>query len=104
MNVKRVGTCWNCSENLSDGNFGRQDECPGCLKETRVCRNCFFYDPLCYNSCREIQAERVAEKEKTTFCDFFRSVPPSSAPRSGPRSKKSTDTPRQAAEALFKSK
>ena len=100
MHVKHQGTCWNCGENISDKGYGRQDECSGCHRETRVCRNCFLYDPLCYNSCREIQAERVVEKEKANFCDFFKSSPPSSSLRS----KKVVNTPRQAAEALFKSK
>ncbi|MEO5340419.1 MAG: hypothetical protein H7837_07880 [Magnetococcus sp. MYC-9] len=59
-----------------------------------------MYDPLCYNACREIQAERVVEKEQSNFCEFFKAVPPASQPR--PR--KPVDQSRQAAEALFKSK
>ena len=100
IHVNRTGTCWNCGESLAVENFGRQDGCPSCHRDTRVCKNCFLYDPLCYNSCREIQAERVVEKEQANFCDFFKAVPPSS----NPRPRKPVDTSRQAAEALFKLK
>ena len=34
--------------------------------------NCDFYDAGAYNQCREPQAERVLEKEKGNFCDYFR--------------------------------
>ena len=103
MHAKHIGTCWNCKETLGDDHFGRQDVCPHCQQETRVCKNCFFYDPLCYNACREIQAERIVDKEKANFCDFFRSVPPTSGTRLK-KIPKPAGTPRQAAEALFKTK
>jgi len=32
---------------------------------------CSFYDRTVYNECRESQAERVVEKEKSNFCDYF---------------------------------
>jgi hypothetical protein len=35
------------------------------------CLNCTFYDPSAYNGCREPQAERVLDKVKGNFCDFF---------------------------------
>lgn len=36
-----------------------------------VCFNCKFYDKGSYNECREPQAERVVEKSKANFCDYF---------------------------------
>ena len=33
--------------------------------------NCLFYEVDSYNDCREPQAERVADKEKSNFCDYF---------------------------------
>jgi hypothetical protein len=51
---------------------GRRDECPGCRTDLRVCLNCAFYDPARANACMEPQAERVQEKEKANYCDFFR--------------------------------
>jgi hypothetical protein len=32
---------------------------------------CFFYDPQVYNECKETNAERVVEKEKANYCDYF---------------------------------
>jgi hypothetical protein len=32
---------------------------------------CQFYDPNTYNQCKEPIAERIVEKEKANFCDFF---------------------------------
>jgi len=33
---------------------------------------CKFYDPKSYNECKEFQADRVADKEKANFCDYFK--------------------------------
>lgn len=41
-----------------------------------VCRNCAHHDTSAYNECREPQADRVLEKERSNFCDYF-------TPRSG---------------------
>lgn len=32
---------------------------------------CTFYDQNSYNDCREPSADRVVEKEKSNFCDYF---------------------------------
>lgn len=50
---------------------GRRESCPKCGADLHCCRNCRFYDPTVYNECRETQAERVVEKEKSNFCDYF---------------------------------
>ncbi|MEN6508059.1 MAG: hypothetical protein ABFD63_04640 [Smithella sp.] len=34
--------------------------------------NCVFYERGVYNDCRENQAERVVDKNRSNFCDFFR--------------------------------
>jgi hypothetical protein len=36
-----------------------------------VCRNCAFYAAGAYNDCREPCAERVVDKERANFCEFF---------------------------------
>ncbi|MBI4411014.1 MAG: hypothetical protein HY541_00835 [Deltaproteobacteria bacterium] len=36
-----------------------------------ICKNCEFYDRAAYNECSEPQAERVLDKEKSNFCDYF---------------------------------
>ena len=46
--------------------------CPKCDADLHCCRNCTFYDLNAYNNCRESQAERVVDKEKANFCDYFR--------------------------------
>jgi hypothetical protein len=50
----------------------RNDVCPFCRADLRCCINCAFYDERSYNQCREPQAERVLEKERSNFCDYFR--------------------------------
>jgi len=32
---------------------------------------CVHYDEIAYNQCRESSADRVVDKEKANFCDFF---------------------------------
>ncbi len=50
---------------------GRRDTCPHCHVDLHACRQCGFYDPRVYNECREPQAERVLDKERSNFCDYF---------------------------------
>ena len=33
--------------------------------------NCRFYDSSAYNDCSEPAADRVVEKDKANFCDYF---------------------------------
>jgi len=49
----------------------RHDTCPGCGRDLRCCKQCKFYDPRAYNECREVLAERVVDKERANFCDYF---------------------------------
>jgi len=50
---------------------GFRDECEGCGRALHVCRNCGFYDTSYNNACRETQAERVVDKERFNFCEYF---------------------------------
>ncbi len=36
-----------------------------------ACLNCEFYDPTCHNECRETMAERVVDKDRANFCEYF---------------------------------
>lgn len=64
--------CHHCKKEIPIlGIVGRRDECPFCRNDLHVCKNCQHYDEKSYNECREPQAERVLEKEKSNFCDFF---------------------------------
>ncbi len=51
---------------------GFRDECPQCDRPLHVCLNCGFYDPAYNNQCRETQAERVVDKDRFNFCEYFR--------------------------------
>ena len=50
---------------------GRAETCPVCNADLHCCCNCEFSDPGTYNDCRETQAERVLEKDRSNFCDYF---------------------------------
>jgi len=65
-------TCHHCKTKIAPDFFiGRQGQCPSCGADLHCCLNCSFYDASIYNECREIQAERVLEKNRANFCDFF---------------------------------
>ncbi|HXW83111.1 MAG TPA: hypothetical protein VEJ86_01795 [Candidatus Binataceae bacterium] len=64
--------CWHCGREIPTiDRVGLRDDCPACGRSLHVCRNCDFYDPAYNNQCRETQAERVVDKERANFCDYF---------------------------------
>ncbi len=65
-------TCARCGAALPDGPVSRRDACPSCRADLHACVQCEFYAPGAYNDCREPQAERVIDKERSNFCDYFR--------------------------------
>jgi hypothetical protein len=70
---KKLSTCFRCGAelNFQDHTPGRRDSCNTCGADVHVCKNCSHYDPKAYNECKEPQAERVVEKERSNFCDYF---------------------------------
>src|SRR6185312_11198258 len=92
------GACWHCGAELSLLDYGRADSCSKCGRDTRVCKGCFFYDKMSNNECREPQADRVVDKEKSNFCDYFKPGNPKG------QSAPAKDALNAAAEALFKKK
>lgn len=90
--------CWSCGKQIELNNFHRQDSCQSCGRDTHVCKNCEHYDRAYNNECRESSADRVVEKERSNFCDYFK---PSD--RAGGNAKSANDL-KSAAEALFKKK
>lgn len=92
------GICWNCSQELTALDYHRADTCTKCGKDTRVCKNCIFYDINYNNHCKENQADRNVEKEKANFCDYFKA-----SGRAGGHTK-TQDQMKAAADALFKKK
>jgi hypothetical protein len=95
--------CYKCQAvtQLIDARVGRRDECASCHQDLRVCLNCEFYDVSRRYECREDITERVADKDKATFCDHFR--PRSSLDSEQPATDPKTEALRRA-EALFKKK
>lgn len=51
--------------------IGLKEECPFCYASLHCCKMCKFYDITAYNECRETSADRIVEKEKANFCDYF---------------------------------
>ncbi len=96
MTYNKGGNCWNCGAELTAIDYGRNDSCPKCGRDTKACKGCEYYDPSYNNQCRENQAERVVDKERSNFCDYF--IP---ASRKGAGAKSAADM-KAAAEALFK--
>jgi len=50
---------------------GRREICSFCGADLHCCLNCAFHEIGAYNDCREPQAERVIEKNRSNFCDYF---------------------------------
>lgn len=71
MGVKTA--CFSCKREIefSDKKIGLREECPHCGADMHSCKACDFYDVKAYNECREPSADRVTEKERANFCDYF---------------------------------
>jgi len=63
--------CHKCGAAVELETVGRRDECQACGSDLHVCLNCGFYAPDRANECFEPQVERVREKDRSNFCDFF---------------------------------
>jgi len=92
-------TCYKCKKELRiDKIVGRKDACFFCLADLRCCLNCRHYDQSLYNQCRESQADRVLDKERSNFCDLFSF----NESRPDVKTKEGKETTRDNLEALFK--
>lgn len=94
--------CWSCNSPFSlnlNTQVSRQDACPKCARDIKVCKNCQFYDPGAQWECRETISDRVSDKEKANFCDSFKL-----AKRGGAANRQSPSAAdlKAKAEALFK--
>jgi hypothetical protein len=90
--------CAACQKEIPiDLRIGRRDLCPFCGADLHCCFNCVFFERGAYNDCRESQAERVLEKNRANFCDFFRFKETTSAAAG-----RSGTSPKDKLEALFR--
>jgi len=99
--------CWKCGHRVETSErIGFHAHCSQCDRPLHVCRDCSFYDPAYNNQCRETMAERVVDKERSNFCEYFAPKAGTAAASSTPAS--SRPPPERAArerlDALFKKK
>ncbi|MCL2094239.1 MAG: hypothetical protein FWH12_08640 [Treponema sp.] len=61
--------CWYCGSSIKDPEpIGRQLRCPDCGKDLRSCMHCRHN---LKDGCKEAQAEKIQDKERANFCDWF---------------------------------
>lgn len=89
------GNCWHCGQSLTERDYAREANCPGCGRPTHVCRNCRYYDTGRPNACAEPVADPIADKTRANFCGYFEALA-QTASGSG-----DDDALRQAADDLF---
>ena len=91
--------CVFCGKKVPvEGKINRRDTCPHCQRDLRCCKQCKFFDQHAYNECKEVMAERISDKERSNFCDYF--VPKGSKEISGVVYR--TREAKEALEALFR--
>ena len=91
--------CHTCKNSITVNKVvSRKDVCPFCQADLRCCLNCRFHDMVIYNQCREPQADRVLDKDRSNFCDYFKF----SDSNSPIKSQDKGDTVRNKLEDLFK--
>ena len=67
--------CFKCNYELEleiNNDLSRSEECPKCGSGLRCCKMCTHYNTNVYNECTEPMADRITEKEKPNFCDYFK--------------------------------
>lgn len=65
-----MNKCYFCGAESSEKIY-RNSLCSSCGKDLKVCLNCVHYNKQSNNQCREPQAERVTDKDRSNFCDYF---------------------------------
>lgn len=99
--AKKMNCCF-CSETIAiEQKISRRDTCPRCDRDLRCCKQCHFFDPHAYNECREVAAERIVDKGRANFCDFY--VPKGEKVGRGGSANRTKEA-KAALEALFKKK
>jgi len=64
--------CHGCGAPIGQGDpVPREASCPACGRDLRCCRNCRHWDERASDECRETEAERVTEKWRRNFCEYF---------------------------------
>lgn len=74
MALESKAHCYKCQtpfEFEPTGKVARSCECSSCKANLRCCKMCKFFEPSAYNECREPVAERILDKQKANFCEYF---------------------------------
>ncbi len=96
-----MANCFSCGKEVKIlGRVGRNDVCEHCDADLHCCRNCEYYDVKSNSECRERITDRVKDKERANFCDFFKIGSPEF---SSSEAQKREEAKRKL-EALFKKK
>ncbi len=67
-----IVTCYKCGEVTSkDRKIWHLEVCENCNSYLHVCLNCKFYDPQASKQCREPEADKIADKDKSNYCEYF---------------------------------
>lgn len=88
--------CARCGKPLPPPPWYRNDDCPHCTASLHACVQCANYSSGHHNDCLESQADRVVDKERANFCDWFK--PADGKPATG----ESKAAALSALEALFR--
>lgn len=64
--------CWKCKKEIKVENVCRSTVCPLCDADLHCCKNCNFFSPDSHFECKETIDEKIVEKDKSNFCDYFR--------------------------------
>ena len=67
-----MAQCFKCRTPIENPREVRKRSiCEHCGAELKVCYNCRFYDSSAHWECRETIPERVRDKDRANFCDYF---------------------------------
>ena len=93
--------CFQCNHTFEFSmKISFREECPNCGTDMHVCLNCRFYDSSAYNECKEASAEKVRDKDRNNYCEYFEANSNKSIKNSSYTEKKKKEL--ADAEALFK--
>lgn len=94
--------CISCHKENALDKVHFRDDCQFCGQDLHCCKQCQNYDQGSYNECIDPSADRILDKEKANYCDFY-------IPLQGKGTQSDTAAPNKndllaQAEALFKKK
>ena len=83
--------CWKCKSHIKVEEIFRTTECPVCHADLHVCKGCEFFSPGNHFDCKENIDDLVSDKEKSNFCDYFRTSKKISADLNAEKAKAAKD-------------